>query len=158
MRKAVFTMVGVLGFTVVFAQQEELKSAAANIESKNYIAALDNISKAKKKVNDLMTAQLASVLPQKFGEYEMAKDSDMGYGMEGQGVTMNKVYRKPKPKVEGSENGDEMMDMGMGENYYSKAKMDPYLAKIDALEERVRVLERIATDKGHALAEEINRL
>ncbi len=114
MRKVVFTMVGVLGFTVVFAQQEELKSAAANIESKNYIAALDNISKAKKKVNDLMTAQLASVLPQKFGEYEMAKDSDMGYGMEGQGVTMNKVYRKPKPKVEGSENGDDMMDMGMG--------------------------------------------
>ena len=107
-------MVGVLGFTVVFAQQEELKSAAANIESKNFIAALDNISKAKKKVNDLMIAQLASVLPQKFGEYEMAKDSDMGYGMEGQGVTMNKVYRKPKPKVEGEENGDGMMDMGMG--------------------------------------------
>ncbi len=72
------------------------------------------------------------------------------------------VIKSYLDRRKGSGGGDMMdemmMDMGMGENYYSKAKMDPYLAKIDALEERVRVLERIATDKGHALAEEINRL
>lgn len=96
-----------------FAQQEELKSAATNIEKQDYISALEDISKAKKKVNDLMTEQLASVLPAKFGEFEMADSEDYGMG-DSQGISMNKTYRKPEPKKEneGSE-GEEMMDMGM---------------------------------------------
>ena len=108
------TILGIFICSILFAQQEELKSAASNIEGKDYIAALEDISKAKKKVSDLMTAQLASVLPQKFGEFEMAKNNEAGYGMEGQGVSMNKVYRKPKQKTQSSEEeGAEMMDMGM---------------------------------------------
>lgn len=73
------------------------------------------------------------------------------------------VIKSYLDRRKGSDGGGDMMDammndLGFGENYYDKAKIDPYLTKIDALEERVRVLERIATDKGHALAEEINRL
>lgn len=96
-----------------YAQQEELKSAGENIEKQDYISALDDISKAKKKVNDLMTAQLASVLPAKYGEFEMADSEDYGMG-DAQGISMNKAYRKPAPKKEneGSE-GEEMMDMSM---------------------------------------------
>ena len=108
-----------LSIACVFAQQEELESAASNIEKQDYITALDDISKAKKKVNDLITEQLAAVLPAKFGEFELSDSKDMGYGMEGQGVSMNKTYRKPAPKKEGADNADdgsgEMdMDMGMG--------------------------------------------
>ena len=41
---------------------------------------------------------------------------------------------------------------------YSKKKLQPYLDRIDQLEERVKVLERIATDKGRNLADEIDDL
>ena len=41
---------------------------------------------------------------------------------------------------------------------YSKKEMKPYLEKIDALEERIRVLERIVTDKSERLAREIDDL
>ena len=57
---------------------------------------------------------------------------------------------------------EDMMDtmmhsMGM-DDYYSKKKIDPYLKRIDEMEERIRILERIATDKSRNLADEINRL
>jgi hypothetical protein len=105
--------------TVALAQQVELKSASSNIEQKNYIAALDDISKAKKKVNDLMKGQLASVLPMTFGEYTMSDSDPMNYGMEGQGVTMTKQYQKPKAKQEKStsadgQSEDMMMQMSLG--------------------------------------------
>lgn len=35
---------------------------------------------------------------------------------------------------------------------------EEYIARIERLEDRVRVLERIITDKGHQLADEIERL
>ena len=57
-----------------------------------------------------------------------------------------------------SESMDNMMDeMGMGD-YCTKKKIEPYLKKIDAMEERLRNLERIATDRGRNLADEIDRL
>lgn len=37
-------------------------------------------------------------------------------------------------------------------------KLKPYLERIDQLEDRVKVLERIATDKGRNLSDEIDRL
>lgn len=46
-------------------------------------------------------------------------------------------------------------DWGMG---YSKDELKPYLEKIDALEERIRVLERIVTDRGERLSREIDEL
>lgn len=48
-------------------------------------------------------------------------------------------------------------NLGM-DDYYSKKKIDPYLQRIDKMEERIRILERIATDKSRNLADEINRL
>jgi hypothetical protein len=87
------------------AQKEELKKASEKIDAKDYVAALAEIGIAKKKVNDLISNQLASVLPTKFGEMEIA-DSD-GFGMGG-GVSVNKVYRKPKAeKPEGQSEGEE---------------------------------------------------
>lgn len=37
-------------------------------------------------------------------------------------------------------------------------KATPYAAQVERLEQRVRVLERIVTEKGHGLSEEIERL
>jgi Na+/melibiose symporter-like transporter len=39
-----------------------------------------------------------------------------------------------------------------------KADVRPYLDKIETLEKRIRVLERIVTDKSHNLAREIDEL
>jgi hypothetical protein len=112
---ASITVLSVMAFSS-FAQQEEMKSATANIEKQDYIAALEDLSKAKKKVTDLMTAQIAAVLPAKFGEFKMADDNGMGMMGESQGVTINKLYKKPVEKKENAEGGegDEMMEMGMG--------------------------------------------
>lgn len=88
--------------TLGFSQQAELKAATTNIESKNYIAALDNLNKAKKKVSSLMSEQLAAVLPAKFGELVLQK-GESGYGMEGQGISLNKTYAKPQPIAKPSE-------------------------------------------------------
>jgi hypothetical protein len=111
---ATITVLSVIAFSS-FAQQEELKSATANIEKQDYIAALEDLSKAKKKVNELMTAQIAAVLPSKFGEFKMADDNGMGMMGESQGVTINKLYKKPVEKKENAEGGEgeEMMEMGM---------------------------------------------
>lgn len=114
MKRTVLSLSLVIGLSSVgFAQQEELKSAAANIEKKNYIAALDDISKAKKAVTKLVSDNISSVLPAKFGEYEMQKD-DFGGGMDMGGVSVNKTYRKPKPAAQGA--GDGMMDPAMMED------------------------------------------
>lgn len=40
----------------------------------------------------------------------------------------------------------------------SQEDLKPYLEKIDALEERIRVLERIVTDKSERLSREIDDL
>ncbi|PCI32451.1 MAG: hypothetical protein COB54_06810 [Alphaproteobacteria bacterium] len=48
--------------------------------------------------------------------------------------------------------------LGLSDGYMSKNKLKPYLERIDQLEERVKVLERIATDKGRTLSDEIDRL
>lgn len=54
---------------------------------------------------------------------------------------------------------DELMSsMGLEDGGYSKKKLKPYLDRINQLEERVKVLERIATDKKHSLADEIDGL
>ena len=48
------------------------------------------------------------------------------------------------------------MDFDM--DYYSKKKLDPYLKKIEAMEQRIRNLEKIATDPRRNLADEIDNL
>lgn len=114
--KKIFASICVLAAfaTSSFAQQEELKAAASNIEKQDYIAALEDISKAKKKVSKLMTDQIAAVLPTEFGEFKMDKSNEMGMG-ESQGVSVDKIYKKPQPKQENPEGGEanEMMDMPM---------------------------------------------
>lgn len=108
MKRTVLTVIGICGITtLIHAQQEELKSATANIEKKDYIAALDDLTRAKKKVNDLMNAQLSAVLPAKFGEFAMSNDA-MNYGMEGQGLSLSKTYRKAVE--EANNDGDRGMD------------------------------------------------
>ncbi len=69
-----------------------------------------------------MTDQLASVLPQKFGEFEM-QDND-GYGMDGQGAGLNKIYAMPKPEVTGDNVEDGMPDPASG--------MDPMMMQEQA--------------------------
>lgn len=116
MKKTLLSLAGVVFIsTALFAQQEELKSAATNLEKKDYIAALEDISKAKKKVDGLMQAQLSEVLPAKFGEFEMSKE-DVGNMMGGgAGVGIYKVYKTPKPETaesSGEMDDPSMMDMG----------------------------------------------
>jgi len=49
--------------------------------------------------------------------------------------------------------------LGLGDGGgMSRKALKPYLERIDQLEERVKVLERIATDKGRNLADEIDKL
>lgn len=48
--------------------------------------------------------------------------------------------------------------LGLGGGGMSRKDLKPYLERIDQLEERVKVLERIATDKGRNLADEIDKL
>ncbi len=43
-------------------------------------------------------------------------------------------------------------------DYYSKKEVDVYIKKIETMEQRIQVLERIATDKGRGLADEIDSL
>ncbi len=50
------------------------------------------------------------------------------------------------------------LGLDFDDGYMSENKLKPYLDRIDQLEERVKVLERIATDKGRNLADEIDRL
>ena len=106
MKKLVLTVIAIFGLsTVMFAQQEELKAAAADLEKKDYVAALDNISKAKKAVSELIADNLASVLPAKFGEYVLEKDP-FGGGMEMGGPSVTRTYRKPKPATTETQTGD----------------------------------------------------
>ncbi|MFC7048948.1 hypothetical protein [Emcibacter nanhaiensis] len=49
-------------------------------------------------------------------------------------------------------------DLGLADDYYSKQQIKPYLDRIEGLEERIKVLERIVTDKSHNLAQEIDKL
>ncbi len=62
-------------------------------------------------------------------------------------------------KTHRSENvmDDLMNDLGMGD-YYSKKEVDQFIRKFEAMEQRIQVLERIATDKGRNLASEIDNL
>ncbi len=54
---------------------------------------------------------------------------------------------------------DKLADaLGLNDGYMSKKKLRPHLQRIDKLEERIKVLERIATDKGRNLADEIEGL
>ena len=48
--------------------------------------------------------------------------------------------------------------LGLSDGSYSKKSLKPYLERIEKLEERVKVLERIATDKGRNLSDEIDSL
>ncbi|MFT6760144.1 MAG: hypothetical protein ACJATS_001324, partial [Psychroserpens sp.] len=45
----------------IFAQKEDLQAAQVNIDSKEYVAALDNISKAKRAITKVISDNLASV-------------------------------------------------------------------------------------------------
>lgn len=59
----------------------------------------------------------------------------------------------------GGSEGQGHGDWGTGHHgYYSKTDLKPYLDKIDALEERIRVLEKIATDPSNRLSKEIDDL
>ncbi|VAX06614.1 FIG00636713: repeated hypothetical protein [hydrothermal vent metagenome] len=62
-------------------------------------------------------------------------------------------------KVGGSSDAfdDLMHEFGLSD-YYSKKEVDVYIKKIEAMEQRIQVLERIATDKGRDLADEIDNL
>ncbi len=62
-------------------------------------------------------------------------------------------------KSRGSEGmmDDLMNDLGMGD-YYSKKEIDRFIGKFESMEQRIQVLERIATDKGRNLASEIDNL
>lgn len=120
MKKTLLTLIGIIGISsMVFAQQEELKSASANLEKKDYIAALDDIAAAKKKVDGLMKAQLAAVLPATFGEFEMSKEDGESF-MGGSGIGLYKSYKLPKVETTDSEETEDaadpaasMMNMGL---------------------------------------------
>ncbi len=103
MKKIVLPICLLVGSSVVaMAQSDELKSATAKIEKKEFISALDDLNKAKKKITDLISSEIGSVLPAKFGDYEMQPAANR-YGVEGQGVSVLKNDSKPQPKIESKE-------------------------------------------------------
>lgn len=109
MKKGIlFLAACLLSTTVTFAQQTELKAAQTNVEAKKYIAALDELNKAKKVITELISSELASVLPAKFGEMVVYVNPYGGGGMETQGVSVTKAFRKPAAKKVEAENADDM--------------------------------------------------
>lgn len=74
------------------------------------------------------------------------------------GNIIRSYFNRGKPDDSDAMRESFMEDMGLETPYYTKNKIDPYLVKIDAMEERIQVLERIATDKGRNLASEIDNL
>ncbi len=60
----------------------------------------------------------------------------------------------------GSMMDDLKNDLGMseGDGFYTKKDMTSFMGKFEAMERRIQVLERIATDKGRTLADEIDGL
>jgi len=62
-------------------------------------------------------------------------------------------YLKRKTVIEKAAMAD-----GMGVDGQTKKKLDIYLRKFEDMEKRIQVLERIATDKGRDLANEIDSL
>ena len=100
MKKAFVFAILLGGFSAAaYAQSEELKSAQTNIDSKNYIKALEDISKAKKAVYKLVSDNIASVLPSEFEGYKMIEDDGNDMGMSS-GISVSKTYRKPVVKKE----------------------------------------------------------
>lgn len=74
------------------------------------------------------------------------------------GIIKSYIERKD-PKMSKNMMDDLMNDLGMGDDgYCSKKELAPFIEKFTALEERIQVLERIATDKGRNLASEIDNL
>lgn len=117
MKRTVLSLSLIIGLSMTgFAQQEELKSAQANLEKKDYIKALEDLNKAKKAITQQISDNLASVLPAKFGEFEMQKDNSGGMDMGmGGGVSTTKTYRKPAKQESTNNSADPaMMDPKMG--------------------------------------------
>ncbi len=125
MKRTLATFTILLGLaTAVSAQQEELKSAQANITGKKYIAALDDLNKAKKAVTKLIADELGSVIPAKFGEFEVQGDEDMG-GMNPQGASVNRVFKKPTPKQETAGTDGQPGEAHDGDMGMEAGAMDP---------------------------------
>lgn len=98
MKKVLVFAVLIVGFGfVASAQTEELKSAQANIDGKNYIKALEDISKAKTAVSKLVGEDIASVLPDEIDGFKMENDGDNSMEMFS-GISVQRAYRKPAVK------------------------------------------------------------
>ena len=78
-------------------------------------------------------------------------------GLSMVGGVLIAYFESKKSNKSGDAFDDLMNDLGLGE-YYSKSDLDVYVQKIEAMEQRIQVLERIATDKGVTLASEIDNL
>lgn len=104
MRKTILTVAITCASSAFSVGQEaEIKSATSNLEKKDYVAAMDDLSKARKAIGKLMTDNMATVLPAKLDEYEMDKvEARNEAGMTG--VSVNRVYRKPEPEGQTPEN------------------------------------------------------
>ncbi|PCI33410.1 MAG: hypothetical protein COB54_03650 [Alphaproteobacteria bacterium] len=76
------------------------------------------------------------------------------------GGLIKSYLNRPDQKLSKGMLGNLMQDLGRdGEDgYYSRKDMAPFMEKFTAMEERIQVLERIATDKGSNLASEIDNL
>ncbi|HEC00301.1 MAG TPA: hypothetical protein ENI91_01280 [Sphingomonadales bacterium] len=75
------------------------------------------------------------------------------------GVIKSYLDRK-NDRGSGSIMDDLKNDLGMseGDGFYTKKDMARFMDRFEAMEKRIQVLERIATDKGRTLADEINDL
>ncbi len=67
-------------------------------------------------------------------------------------------FEKKYPKFS-KDTLDNLMDnLGLGDEYFTKKDMAQFLEKFKAMEERLQVLERIATNSERNLASEIDNL
>ena len=76
------------------------------------------------------------------------------------GGLVKSYLNRPEQNLSKDKLGNLMRDLGLDseDGYYSRKDLAPFMEKFAAMEERLQVLERIATDKGRNLASEIDNL
>ena len=97
-------LVTMVGFSN--AQEAELKAAQTNVAAKHYLKALEDISKAKKKIAKVVSDNLLSVLPKEFGDFRMQERQDEP-GDRGGGISATRSYAIPVVEKEQSEESPE---------------------------------------------------
>ena len=97
----------------VFSQEKELKNVLKELEQKNYMASFEEVNKARGLILDRVVEELSSVTPKKVFRFEVV-DSGIDESVEGNGVTMTRIYRlSTLDSLAASPKDNEILDDGV---------------------------------------------